>query len=89
MIGPVRVKYGSLGTIKRESFRPQRGNRDPNPFVLFCFHYYVGESPAAMQHGCSPRQLSSSLLFFLSVALACAFNVKAQRHIWSFIYGVT
>jgi hypothetical protein len=49
----------------------------------------TGESPAAMQHGCSARQLSSAALFFLSLALAVATNVKTQRHIWSFIYGVT
>jgi hypothetical protein len=48
-----------------------------------------GESPAAMQHGCSARQLSSAALFFLSVAMAVAANVKAHRNIWSFIYGVT
>lgn len=48
-----------------------------------------GESPAAMQHGCSARQLSSTVLFFLSVAMAVATNVKTQRNIWSFIYGVT
>lgn len=49
----------------------------------------TGESPAAMQHGCSARQLSSAALFLFSVAAAVAVNVKAQRHVWSFIYGVT
>ncbi|XP_046649216.1 uncharacterized protein LOC124340657 [Daphnia pulicaria] len=52
-------------------------------------HVLNGESPAAMQHGCSARQLSSAALFFFSVAMAVAANVKAQRNIWSFIYGVT
>lgn len=52
-------------------------------------HVLNGESPAAMQHGCSARQLSSTVLFFLSVAMAVATNVKTQRNIWSFIYGVT
>lgn len=48
-----------------------------------------GESPAAMQHGCSPGQLSSTALFIISVALTLMTNVKAQQTIWLSVCGVT
>lgn len=52
-------------------------------------HVLNGESPAAMQHGCSPGQLSSTVLFIISVALTLLTNVKAQQTIWLSVCGVT
>jgi len=52
-------------------------------------HVLNGESPAAMQHGCSPGQLSSTALFIISVALTLMTNVKAQQTIWLSVCGVT